>query len=599
MTDISQSAVTFRSIKELFRASYLSTVKERARFYTFIFLFVSANIIELAVPWAIGYTLGIYVQKGFTDEAYQESLWGIGAYIVLRLLHTLFHHVARYLQNTVAYSSRMDTIQKVFSAFMDYPLRWHIRHHSGENLSKLYRATGAVESTIGSYVWQIIEGLVKVVFASIAIFALDFWVAVNVITVGFLSIFAMVYFNRQLTLAYRQNNNFANRINRICVDYLYHIVTVKILGLEAAAKGYLKKQEDEGLIYAKRIARFSELKWSTNGIGYGLVIGTSLLIYFYGHKDLQKPFDIAQVYVLLNYLDRIFQAIGSFTGYYSGIIEASIAYEDASTIYSDVQKLPEPVQHPKLSATWQSLSLSQLTFRYVEGELGGLNNITLELYRGEKIALVGPSGGGKSTLLKVLAGLLEPESYLITMSPGALVKLGEVSASTLLVPQEPEIFSETLLYNVTMGSEFTEEQLAEAFRLCRLERVIERLPEGVNTDLAENGLNLSVGEKQRVALARAILRVSDKDIVLLDEPTSSLDPRTEREIFVELLDVHQKRTILTACHRLNLVALFDKIFYVSGGAIQESGSFQDLIKQRGMFYRAWVDYEQGIERMTA
>jgi ATP-binding cassette, subfamily B, bacterial len=600
MADISTTAVTFRSIRELFRDSYISTAKERLRFYLFVFLFIVANLIELAVPWAIGYTLGVYVKEGFTDEAFAKSLWGIGLYILLRFLYTIFHHLARYLQNTVAYTSRMHTIQKLYASFMDYPLRWHINHHSGENISKLYRATGAVESTIGSYVWQIIEGVVKVLFASIAIFALDFWVAVNVIVVGFLSIFAMVYFNRRLTIAYRQNNIFANRINRICVDYLHHIVTVKILGLEKAAKHYLEKQEEEGRLYAKRIAQFSELKWSTNGLGYGLVIGSSLIIYFYGHKELSKPLEIAQVYVLLNYLDRIFQAIGSFTGYYSGIIEASIAYEDASHIYSESENLLQNECEETLSPTWKKLSLSELNFQYVEGETRGLNSLSFSLQRGEKIAVVGPSGGGKSTLMKVLAGLLRTESYKLEVDPQRELNssLDTIANSTLLVPQEPEIFSETLFYNITIGEEFSNSDLEKTCELCKLTELIGRLPNGIHTDLAEKGLNLSVGEKQRVALARGLLRVKRKALVLLDEPTSSLDPRTEREIFVEMLATFHDRTVLTACHRLNLVALFDRIIYIANGEAKESGTFHELIQQRGLFYRAWIDYEQGVDKLA-
>lgn len=585
---------SLRSFKELIRASWAATVNERFRFFLFIILYVLANAIDLLIPWAIGYILAALVKEGFTDAAYTQAMHGILVYLVLRLLNAICHHTARYMQNTVAYTARMNVLTQLFETVLTFPLNWHVQHHSGETLSKVNRSTGAVENTIGTYVWQIVEGTVKILGTSSAIIYLDPLVALNVLVLSMLSISLMIFFNKRLVRRIRKNYTFYDTINRICVDYLFNIVTVKTLNLEKAAGDYLHKHRDDGLYLSKKISKYRELQWgSTGGIGYSLVIATSLAIYFHTSRSI-GIFDVQAVYVLLNYLDKIYQAIGSFTGYYSALIEASTSYEDASAILQEASEMKKLQTSFNFDRSWNSLKIEHLSFKYGKEDKTVLRSIGFEVKRGEKIALVGPSGGGKSTFLKIMGGLLLPEDYKISSDVQEKVYIGDIAKVSLLLPQEPEIFSESVSYNLTMGEHYTAEEIKYFTELCRVDRVIQKLPLGFDNNLAEKGLNLSVGEKQRLAMARGLLKVSHKDILLLDEPTSSLDPKTEKEIFIGIIKHFTDRTIITACHRLALVPLFDKIIYVRHGIIEEVGSFEELITKRGSFYLAWDDFEKRV-----
>jgi ABC-type multidrug transport system fused ATPase/permease subunit len=584
------------SIRNLIAGAWACTRDYRGRFFTFVALFVTAYTIDLLVPWAIGYTLGVFVREGFSDQAFANACWGLGAYVGLRLLYNIFHHVGRYLQLSVSFEGRMETLEDIFSTLLKFPLSWHVNHHSGENLSRLHRSAGAIDTTIGTYVWQIIEGLVKVVFASVAIFALDFWVAVNVAVMGFLTVLFMVMFNRRLVQSIRANNAFIDRVNRICVDYLFNIITVKSLNLEENSIKYFKTQRADGRKLNRRITGFSELKWGSVGVGYTLVIGSSLLIYFSHHRELSGAFDVAQVYVLLNYLDRIFQAIGSFTAYYSGMLESATAYEDATRILGDRSTLTTSRIHSPLGDAWKTLAIKDLCFTYSRKSAEGIEAFELAIKRGEKIALVGPSGGGKSTLLKIMGGLLIPERCDILIDEKTRLTLDDISPQVLIVPQEPEIFSETARYNLTMGENFSPQELSFFVSLCKIEDVLAKLPQGWDSYLAESGMNLSVGEKQRVALARGLLRAKNRSLLLLDEPTSSLDPMTEKQIFYALLHHFTDRTIITACHRLALVPLFDTIVFIRRGKVEEVGTFAQLLEKKGSFYAAWKDYEEKVFR---
>lgn len=585
---------TFKSFKELTKAAWSATQGQRVRFFAFVILFICAYSIDLLVPWAIGYIIASLSKEGFTEAAYHNALWGIEIYMVLRLLNTVFHHTGRYIQNTVAYCAKMETLTKLFDTMMVFPLSWHVRHHSGESINKINRSTGAIDQTIGTYVWQIIEGTVKVIFASAAIFYLDKWVAINVMVMAFITIFFMIFFNRRLVDRIRKNNWFYDKINRICVDYLFNIVTVKTLNLEKAAGDYLKKHRNDGLLLSQKISKYSELKWGSTGIGYALVIGSSLYIYFQTQKDLNASFDVQAIYVLLNYLDRIYQAIGSFTGYYSGLVESSTAYEDAASITAQADVLRAIKSSTHIDPYWKSIKIHELSFRYGAEDKTVLRSVGFEVKRGEKIALVGPSGGGKSTFLKIMGGLLIPDDYKISTDTQETIPIGDISKICLLVPQEPEVFSESVIYNLTIGEDYTDEKLKKIMHLCRVDRVIEKLSLGLETNLAEKGLNLSVGEKQRIALCRGLLKSDNRDIILLDEPTSSLDPQTEKDIFIDLLREYRNRTVISACHRLALVPLFDKIIYVRHGVIEEVGTFDELIAKRGSFYLAWDDFEKRL-----
>lgn len=584
-----------RSFTPLIKASWEAISEERPRFYLFIVLFIISYSIDLLVPWAVGYILGVFVTLGATQEALYKALFGIGLFAILRFSHTLFHHLARWVQNRVSYVARINVMSKVFNTLLDFPLSWHVKHHSGENLSRLHRSSGAIENMVGTYVWQIIEGLVKVVFAGIAIFALDFWVAISVLGMSTLTILVMILFNKKLIARIRRNNMFNDKLNRICVDSLSNIVTLKTLNLEAPAKLRLSSQKEEGRLISQAIAAFMELKWGTTGVGYALVITISLVIYFLNYGTSGGVFDVAQVYVLLNYLDRIFQAIGSFTGYYSGMIEASTAYEDAVKIFEEAEDFIPTTSPVSIIPEWKSLSIDNLNFSYVEGEKVGLNDVSLDFKRGEKIAVVGPSGSGKSTLLKAFGRLIEPDSVSISTDIQENLSFYDISKMCLLLPQEPEVFSETFEYNLTMGENFSQKEISFFVSLCKLDTLLQKLPKGLKSSLAEKGLNLSVGERQRLSLARGLIRAKDREIILLDEPTSSLDPKTEKEIYLGMFYHFSNRTIISSCHRLNLIPLFDRIIVMANSQVLEEGSFHELISKEKYFYKIWDDYEKNIK----
>ncbi len=204
-------------------------------------------------------------------------------------------------------------------------------------------------------------------------------------------------------------------------------------------------------------------------------------------------------------------------------------------------------------AHWHELLVHPLSFSY-DAEKQQLREVSLRLARKRKIALIGESGCGKSTLLQLLRGLSSSPEARLTVDGGITLPLSALAGTTTLIPQEPEIFENTIRHNVTMGIPASEEELRHALRVAAFDRVVTSLPQGLESDIREKGVNLSGGEKQRLALARGVFSIRDSSIVLLDEPTSNLDPGTELAIFDRLFATLTDQCVVSALHRLHLFA---------------------------------------------
>ncbi|MBL8213996.1 MAG: ABC transporter ATP-binding protein, partial [Bryobacterales bacterium] len=272
----------------------------------------------------------------------------------------------------------------------------------------------------------------------------------------------------------------------------------------------------------------------------------------------------------------------------------------ASSLAIDYAAGHRPDAPPSLSADWQSIELQNLNFSHQESYQPGksphsLHDIHLKLQRGRRIAFIGESGSGKSTLLAILRGLYEPQPGLRLSLDGQPLTLPSLNETTTLFPQEPEIFENTIRYNITLGLPFDDADLAAVARTAHFDSVLASLPKGLDSNIQEKGVNLSGGQKQRLALARGILAARQSDIVLLDEPTSSVDPKTEAEIYHNLFAAFEDKVVISALHRLHLLRHFDEIYVLANGRIVEHGSLDHLLSHGPIFQTLWRHQSEAAE----
>jgi ABC-type multidrug transport system fused ATPase/permease subunit len=262
-------------------------------------------------------------------------------------------------------------------------------------------------------------------------------------------------------------------------------------------------------------------------------------------------------------------------------------------IIDDHARLAKP-EGAALPPAWKELAIRDLSFTYpakADRETATLADIKLTLRHGEKVALLGGSGGGKSTLLSLLRALHTPQHADVAVD-GNKAGFDALSQLTTLIPQDPEIFENTIRFNVSFGLDVPDTDVFRALKLAEFLPVLEQLPKGLDTDIREKGVNLSVGQKQRLALSRGLFAAEQSDIILLDEPTSSVDLPTEEKIFNSVFAHFKDKTIVATLHRLHLLPKFDRIIYLDRGRIISDMPAAEALAKPGPIYDLYRAYQQ-------
>lgn len=234
-----------------------------------------------------------------------------------------------------------------------------------------------------------------------------------------------------------------------------------------------------------------------------------------------------------------------------------------------------------------ALRVQDLAFTYKGKVHPVLNNLSFEIRPGEKLALVGASGGGKTTLVHLLLGFYQPESGQIFYNDVPLDQIGQagVRAKVATVLQQPMLFQESIRFNLALGQILSDEQIWQALAIAQMKNVIEAMPEGLDSVVGRNGIKLSGGQRQRLAIARMILQ--DPEVVIMDEATSALDMNTERQLYQDLQRFFVGRTVLIVAHRLSSIRQADRILVFEDGHIIESGSHEELMSQEGTYHQLY------------
>jgi len=571
---------------------------EKKKYLLVYLMFFCANSIYLLNPILFGWFLN-RLQFDHVHVLRNALLYG-GAYIGLKLLQWCFHGPARVMERTLAFHLSRNFLQEKYHQVLHLPVKWHQDHHSGSTINRVRKAYEALREFFDRG-FMFVNAITKFIFAVVAILWFSPLYGGIAVALGVMTVLAIRGFDKPFIQMLDAVNEKEHAVSATLFDSLSNIMTVITLRLERSMETGLMNKVMAIFRPFRKSAVVNEWKWFCAEMLIVTIYALITVGYVRQHWTPGQVFLIGGLGTLLLYVNTFTSSFQDFAWMYTDIITYNTNLHTASAITEAYRQQHRADRPDGLPAGWNSLLITRLSFSYQQTydqqqRAQSLHNLQLNIRRGHRIALIGESGSGKSTLLALLRGLYMPETGFGiqlqagdrsggTESPQAL--LDRVNEAVTLFPQEPEIFENTLAYNITLGLPFPEEEILEVCESAHFTEVIRQLPQGLESDIREKGVNLSGGQKQRLALARGILAARDSDLVLLDEPTSSVDPRTEALIYEGLFKAFADKAVISSIHRLHLLPRFDYIYVLHQGRIVAEGTFEHLRDNDPHFQEMW------------
>jgi ATP-binding cassette, subfamily B, bacterial len=551
-------------------------------------MFVAANIINLLQPLVIGRLLNDVQRATLDGDPFRGMAWLFLALVGLEVGFWVLHGPARVLENLTAFHVRRAMKDRLFRVVTSLPVQWHKNHHSGSTISRIGKSTTALYD-FSAYGWQWIEMMIRMVGSITALAIIMPMAAVLAVAVSCLSLGVVFMFDQFLFRGYQLQNEKEHHVAAALHDYVTNIITVISLRLESLTRTELWQRMTAYLPLFRRNVAVEELKWFTSTMLITVMTVCVLAWYAWSSFDAGIIPLAGTVFILYDYLQKIGSTFYTFAWKYSATIHQ---YADLLSA-QDILTADRAEEHRdcRLPGGWKTITVRGLRFSYRDQDQtrSHLDGVDIDLVRGRRIALVGESGSGKSTLMTLIRGLQTPDAAQVFCDGKPLPHgLGDVGSDVTLIPQEPEIFENTVEYNITLDTDQSADEVMEDVKLARFDAVLERLPKGLKTHTAEKGVNLSGGEKQRLALARGFFAAKRSGIILLDEPTSSVDPANERAIYENLFRRFADRAVVSSLHKLYLLPMFDEAYVFRDGKVIARGTPQELLGEGGVLHPLWV-----------
>ncbi|MCK5373148.1 MAG: ABC transporter ATP-binding protein, partial [Candidatus Aenigmarchaeota archaeon] len=494
-------------------------------------MFIIANMFNLISPLVIAKVLNTIQENGLDSTNLYSIMLYLSVFIFMELGFWIFHGPAMIIQAKNSFLVRANYKKYILDGTMSLPAQWHTDHHSGDTIDKIEKGTGALYR-YSSESYEVIQTLVLFLGSYIALMYFNIHASYIVLLMMVITLGIILRFDSHLVKKYRELYWAENRISAKIFDVISNITTVIILRTERlVSKAIFRKMMQPFRLHIKTTKQ-SETKWFFVSICTATMMVLVLTSYVYFNFMAGTAIMIGSIFALYSYVGRIKGLFFRFAYKYSAIVREKTAIQNAEEISDEFskKKRSRPV---KLGKEWKELKINSLRFSYhtKEGADLHLDNVSLTIKNAEKIALIGESGSGKTTLLKIIRELYTPKHIKLYLDEKLLNNgFKDINKNIALIPQDPEIFSTTIKNNITMGINRKQSYIKKYTDMARFTDVAERLPKKLNSNIVEKGVNLSGGQKQRLALARGLMACEDKSIILLDEPTSSVDFRNETAI---------------------------------------------------------------------
>ena len=581
----------------------LKTLKELLRFVipkgnrempfriclAFIFLFL-ATLVTVYTPFLYGKAVDL-VSEG--KQVNLNLLWFvIGSYALARLGQVFFDEAKEFVFARVAQKAVRGAALKAFQHLHSLSLAFHLNRQTGGLTRAIDRGSKGIEFLLRFAAFEIVPVLVELIAVGIVLWV-TFGLLYALVTVTTVIIYIIYTIKvTEWRIGIRRQMNIADEnASTKAIDSLLNFETVKYFNsekIEADRFDNAMKSYEDSAVKAR-----ASLSVVNIGQGAIIAIGLFLIMGMAGEDIASEKMSIGDFVVVNTFLLQLYLPL-NFLGFVYREIRQSLL--DIGRMFALVDEMPDIVD--KQNAYDLDVHSGKIEFKNIKFSFGNrviLKNLNFVVNPGHKVAIVGPTGAGKSTISKLLFRFYDPSSGAISIDNQNIKNVTQSSLRSNIgvVPQDTVLFNDTIKYNISYSKPGASiEEINKAAKLSSIDRFIANLEIGYDTIVGEGGLKLSGGEKQRVAIARALLK--NPKIFIFDEATSALDSKTEKSIEKSLKKLSNKNTTLVIAHRLSTIIDADKIIVLENGTIAEQGSHKELIKKNGLYAEMWMRQQEQL-----
>jgi ATP-binding cassette, subfamily B, multidrug efflux pump len=552
-----------------------------------LIIVVIYTLLGLAGPYWMGQAIDKYIGGKDIPGLIRAALLMLGAY----LFGNLFNLLANWIMARISQFALKAVRKDLFTHLQSMSMNFFDTHPAGGLMSRLTNDIDAINQAVSQNVISLVASVLSMAGILIAMFVLNYWLALASLIVVPIMFWFTRFIAKYTARGFRGLQKNLGELNNITEETFSGQKVIKAFRRKDTVTQLFNRQNEEVFksgVYANSYAML--LMPLTNVLGNFFVV---VLAGLGGWLALQGLVSVGIIATFMNYGQNFISPLRQIANLYNNIQAALAGAERVFEIIDTPAEIADPQQPLEFDKVHGDVQLKEVWFGYTPEE-PIIKHFSLDVKSGQTIALVGPTGAGKTTIINLLNRFYEIQEGSITIDGKDIRQLrkDDLRRQLGLVMQDTFLFSETIMENIRFGRlEASDEECIAAAKLTEADHFIRQLPDGYQTNLSERAGNISQGQRQLLSITRAIL--ADPAILILDEATSSVDTRTEARIQKALLKLMEGRTSFVIAHRLSTIRDADKVVVIKDGEIVEQGTHDELLAKQGFYNHLYISQFKG------